>query len=177
MFLHLLESYLQAGVNCKHLHELKERELFIIFRTAYTKSEIIQLLYPIMGIEVDFKAAVLKHKDRVRSKQELAELLGMSGSELHRKFNARVWRNRSILASETKKQGNTIPAQLRFHLYKRGGIRVGFQLRSRFQQVLQEQFRLLVLSELRQEIKKAAKIDTDIQRFAILDNRLVNLDN
>ena len=41
MFLHLLESYLQAGVNCKHLHELKERELFIIFRTAYTKSEII----------------------------------------------------------------------------------------------------------------------------------------
>lgn len=84
MFLHLLESYLQAGVNCKHLHELKERELFIIFRTAYTKSEIIQLLYPIMGIEVDFKAAVLKHKDRVRSKQELAELLGMSGSELHR---------------------------------------------------------------------------------------------
>lgn len=86
MFLHLLESYLQAGVNCKHLHELKERELFIIFRTAYTKSEIIQLLYPIMGIEVDFKAAVLQHKDRVRSKQELAELLGMSGSELHRKF-------------------------------------------------------------------------------------------
>lgn len=86
MFLHLLESYLQAGVNCKHLHELKERELFIIFRTAYTKSEIIQLLYPIMGIEIDFKAAVLKHKDRVRSKQELAKLLGMSGSELHRKF-------------------------------------------------------------------------------------------
>ena len=34
MFLNLLESYLQAGVNCKHLHELKERELFIIFRTA-----------------------------------------------------------------------------------------------------------------------------------------------
>ena len=57
--------------------------------------------------------------------------------------HARVWRNRSILASETKKQGNTIPTQLRFHLYKRGGIRVGLHLRSRFQQVLQEQFRLL----------------------------------
>ena len=42
-FLHLLESYLQAGVNCKHLHELKERELFIIFRTAYTKSEIFEI--------------------------------------------------------------------------------------------------------------------------------------
>ena len=139
-FLHLLESYLQAGVNCKHLHELKERELFIIFRTAYTKSEIIQLLYPIMGIEVDFKAAVLKHKARVRSKQELAELLGMSGSP---QVHARVWRNRSILASETKKQGNTIPTQLRFHLYKRGGIRVGLHFRSWFQQVLQEQFRLL----------------------------------
>lgn len=142
MFLHLLESYLQAGVNCKHLHELKERELFIIFRTAYTKSEIIQLLYPIMGIEVDFKAAVLKHKDRVRSKQELAELLGMSGSELHRKFTQEFGETvQSWL--QKQKQGNTIPAQLRFHLYKRGGIRVGLQLRSRFQQVLQEQFRLL----------------------------------
>lgn len=32
-------------------------------------------------------------------------------------------------------------------------------------------------SELRQEIKKSSKINTDIQRFVILDNRLVNLDN
>lgn len=142
-FLHLLESYLQAGVNCKHLHELKERELFIIFRTAYTKSEIIQLLYPIMGIEVDFKAAVLKHKDRVRSKQELAELLGMSGSELHRKFTQEFGETVQSWLQKQKKQGNTIPTQLRFHLYKRGGIRVGLHLRSRFQQVLQEQFRLL----------------------------------
>jgi len=91
--------------------------------------------------------------------------------------HARVWRNRSILASETKKQGNTIPAQLRFHLYKRGGIRVGLRLRSRFQQVLQEQFRLLAQRIKAGNQKKAAKIGTDIQRFAILDNRLVNLDN
>ena len=177
MFLHLLESYLQAGVNCKHLHELKERELFIIFRTAYTKSEIIQLLYPIMGIEVDFKAAVLKHKDRVRSKQELAELLGMSGSELHRKFTQEFGETVQSWLQKQKKQGNTIPAQLRFHLYKRGGIRVGLQLRSRFQQVLQEQFRLLAQRIKAGNQKKAAKIGTDIQRFVILDNRLVNLDN
>ena len=177
MFLHLLESYLQAGVNCKHLHELKERELFIIFRTAYTKSEIIQLLYPIMGIEIDFKAAVLKHKDRVRSKQELAELLGMSGSELHRKFTQEFGETVQSWLQKQKKQGNTIPTQLRFHLYKRGGIRVGLQLRSRFQQVLQEQFRLLAQRIKAGNQKKAAKIGIDIQRFAILDNRLVNLDN
>ena len=80
------ESYLQAGVSCKHLHEIKERELFIIFRTTYTKREMIRLFHPIMGKEFDFKIAVLQHKDQVYSKKELAQLLGMSNSDLQRKF-------------------------------------------------------------------------------------------
>ena len=86
LFLGLLETYLQAGVSCKHLHEIKERELFIIFRTTYTKREMIRLFHPIMGKEFDFKIAVLQHKDQVYSKKELAQLLGMSNSDLQRKF-------------------------------------------------------------------------------------------
>ncbi|KAA5284635.1 helix-turn-helix domain-containing protein, partial [Bacteroides eggerthii] len=86
LFLGLLETYLQAGVSCKHLHEIKERELFIIFRTTYTKREMIRLFHPIMGKEFDFKIAVLQHRDRVQSKKEMALLLGMSNSDLQRKF-------------------------------------------------------------------------------------------
>lgn len=86
LFLKQMEIYLRAGVNCKFLHEIKERELFIIFRTAYTKAEILRLFHPIMGVKVDFKAAVLQHKDHVGSKKELAQLLGMSDSDLQRKF-------------------------------------------------------------------------------------------
>lgn len=86
LFLKQMEIYLRAGVNCKHLHDIKERELFIIFRTAYTKTEILRLFHPIMGVELDFKVAVLQHKDHVNSKKELAHLLGMSDSDLQRKF-------------------------------------------------------------------------------------------
>lgn len=153
MFLHLLESYLQAGVNCKHLHELKERELFIIFRTAYTKSEIIQLLYPIMGIEVDFKAAVLKHKDRVRSKQELAELLGMSGSELHRKFTQEF--GETVQSWLQKQKNKEILSRLNYDFIsiKEVAYELGFGSAAGFNKYCKNNFGCSP-SELRQEIKK-----------------------
>ena len=153
MFLHLLESYLQAGVNCKHLHELKERELFIIFRTAYTKSEIIQLLYPIMGIEVDFKAAVLKHKDRVRSKQELAKLLGMSGSELHRKFTQEF--GETVQSWLQKQKNKEILSRLNYDFIsiKEVAYELGFGSAAGFNKYCKNNFGCSP-SELRQEIKK-----------------------
>lgn len=152
-FLHLLESYLQAGVNCKHLHELKERELFIIFRTAYTKSEIIQLLYPIMGIEVDFKAAVLQHKDRVRSKQELAELLGMSGSELHRKFTQEF--GETVQSWLQKQKNKEILSRLNYDFIsiKEVAYELGFGSAAGFNKYCKNNFGCSP-SELRQEIKK-----------------------
>ena len=153
MFLHLLESYLQAGVNCKHLHELKERELFIIFRTAYTKSEIIQLLYPIMGIEIDFKAAVLKHKDRVRSKQELAKLLGMSGSELHRKFTQEF--GETVQSWLQKQKNKEILSRLNYDFIsiKEVAYELGFGSAAGFNKYCKNNFGCSP-SELRQEIKK-----------------------
>ena len=153
MFLHLLESYLQAGVNCKHLHELKERELFIIFRTAYTKSEIIQLLYPIMGIEVDFKAAVLQHKDRVRSKQELAELLGMSGSELHRKFTQEF--GETVQSWLQKQKNKEILSRLNYDFIsiKEVAYELGFGSAAGFNKYCKNNFGCSP-SQLRQEIKK-----------------------
>ena len=155
-FLHLLESYLQAGVNCKHLHELKERELFIIFRTAYTKSEIIQLLYPIMGIEIDFKAAVLKHKDRVRSKQELAELLGMSGSELHRKFTQEF--GETVQSWLQKQKNKEILSRLNYDFIsiKEVAYELGFTSAAGFNKYCKNNFGCSP-SELRQEIKKNSK--------------------
>ena len=131
MFLHLLESYLQAGVNCKHLHELKERE-----RNNPTP-------LPYNGNRGRLQGSRSQTQRPGAQQTRAGRIVGHERFRASPQVHARVWRNRSILASETKKQGNTIPTQLRFHLYKRGGIRVGLHLRSRFQQVLQEQFRLL----------------------------------
>lgn len=86
LFLSLLQVYLSSGVNCVHLHEIKEKELFILLRAVYTREELVRLFYPIMGYRVDFKSIVLKNKDTVTSRDELARLTGMSVSDLARKF-------------------------------------------------------------------------------------------
>ena len=112
---------------------------------------------------------------RPGAQQTRTQVAGMSGSELHRKFTQEFGETVEFLATETKKQGNTIPAQLRFHLYKRGGIRVGLSSAAGFNKYCKNNFGCSP-SELKQEIKKKQQ-NTDIQRFAILDNRLVNLDN
>ena len=60
--------------------------MFIIFRTAYTKTEMVRLLHPIMGQRGDFKGAGLQHKDKVSSREELARVMGMSVPDMARKF-------------------------------------------------------------------------------------------
>lgn len=79
-------AYLRAGVNCKHLHSIKEKELFIILRTSYSKQEIVNLFHEIIGTNMSFKAAVLLHVDRVNNREELAQAMGMSITDLARKF-------------------------------------------------------------------------------------------
>ena len=86
LFLELMDAYLRAGVNCKHLHSIKEKELFIILRTSYSKQEIVNLFHEIIGTNMSFKAAVLLHVDRVNNREELAQAIGMSITDLARKF-------------------------------------------------------------------------------------------
>lgn len=86
LFLELMDAYLRADVNCKHLHSIKEKEVFIILRTSYAKQEIINLFHEIIGVNVNFKAAVLLHADHVSSREELAQAMRMSITDLARKF-------------------------------------------------------------------------------------------
>lgn len=86
-FLESMRCYLEAGVNCKHLHALKEKELFIILRTSYGREEVVNLFYPIIGRDINFKGAVLSNAEKAGSREELATLLNMSVPDLTRKFN------------------------------------------------------------------------------------------
>lgn len=89
LFLELMDIYLKAGVNCRHLHSIKEKELFIILRTSYTKQEIVSLFHEIIGAGMDFKSAVLLHAEHVTGRNELAQAMGMSVTDLARKFRER----------------------------------------------------------------------------------------
>ena len=86
LFLRSMDTYLKAGVNCRHLHSIKGKELFIILRTSYTKQEIVSLFREIIGTGMDFKSTVLLYAEHVTSRNELAQAMGMSVTDLARKF-------------------------------------------------------------------------------------------
>lgn len=110
LFLELMEVYLKAGVNCKHLHAIKEKEVFIILRTSYNKQEIVNLFHEIIGMNVSFKAAVLLHADYVNSRGELAQAMGMSITDLARKFKMEF--GESVYSWLMKQKNKRIISQL-----------------------------------------------------------------
>ncbi len=95
-FLDLLRAYLEKGLKSEYLHEIKEKELFILLRGYYTREEIVCLLYPIIGTS-DFKNFVLKNYLEVNNVAELVDLSGMGRTAFDSKFreefgiSARQW--------------------------------------------------------------------------------------
>ncbi len=79
-------DYLNAGMSCPHLHEIKQKELFLIFKRFYTDEEKIQLFYHALGRDPSFTEAVLSHYMKVRTAQELASMLGYSSKTFEKLF-------------------------------------------------------------------------------------------
>lgn len=86
-FLELLSLCLADGLNCKYYHELKADEIMILYRAYYTKEELAQFFYPILGLSIDFRALVLSNYRDARTVEELAQKTGYSVSKFKRKFN------------------------------------------------------------------------------------------
>ena len=86
-FIDLLVFCLKSGMNCAHLHEIKHKEFFLYLRGFYTKEEIVQLFFPIMGKKLKFKDMVLKNYSKAENVEELIELLKMSKNAFYAKFS------------------------------------------------------------------------------------------
>ncbi|RHV94462.1 helix-turn-helix domain-containing protein [Culturomica massiliensis] len=86
-FIDLLVFCLKSGMNCAHLHEIKHKEFFLYLRGFYTKEEIVQLFFPIMGKKLKFKDMVLKNYTKAENVEELIELLKMSKNAFYAKFS------------------------------------------------------------------------------------------
>jgi AraC-like DNA-binding protein len=84
-FLDLLETYLDGGIECEHLHEIKQKEFFLVLRRCYSKDEILNLLHPIIGIS-DFKNFILRNYQRVDNVGDLADMSGMGRTAFDCKF-------------------------------------------------------------------------------------------
>jgi AraC-like DNA-binding protein len=79
--------YLGHKILCRHLHVIKQKEVFLIFRTFYTKEEMARFLAPMLNKDMDFKAFVLQHYQEVKTVEELANMCKMSVRSFNRKFN------------------------------------------------------------------------------------------
>ena len=88
MFADLMENYLTTNVKCSYLHELKQKELFVLMGSDYTRAELLELFYPIAGGSIDFRSRVLENFTNEISVFELAQKFGMSYTNFLRKFKA-----------------------------------------------------------------------------------------
>lgn len=85
-FLDGMRYYMEAGINCSHLHDIKEKELMLIIRASYSKKSVLELFHPILGSNISFKESVLLLSDTIFNRTDLATQLNMSVTDLDRKF-------------------------------------------------------------------------------------------
>jgi AraC-like DNA-binding protein len=95
-FLDTMVYYLGEGLNCEHLHEIKEKELFLLLRAFYNRTELSKLFHEILG-ESDFRSLIVQNYMKVKSIGELASLANMGRTTFDSKFksvfgvSARQW--------------------------------------------------------------------------------------
>ncbi len=85
-FLDQLGYYLRNGINCEHLHEIKQKEMFLIFKWFYPKEELARLFRPMAGKSTGFKARILENYEKAGNVDALARQLGMSRSNFDVRF-------------------------------------------------------------------------------------------
>lgn len=85
-FLNLLAYCIRAGVNCMHLHTIKHQEAFLYIHGFYTREEVAQLFYPIVGKSLSFRETIVNLASEAISVNDLVERTNMSRRTFQRKF-------------------------------------------------------------------------------------------
>lgn len=85
-YVELVEDYISGDIRCRFLHELKQKELFVVMTWEYTHLQLLELFYPILGGNIDFKSRVMERYKGKMSAKELAQGFGMCYSGFMRKF-------------------------------------------------------------------------------------------
>lgn len=85
-FIALMEEYIEKQIRCSYLHELKQKELFVLMGAEYSTRDLVELFYPVSGGNVDFKSRILENYHSDIEVAELAKRFGMSYSAFLRRF-------------------------------------------------------------------------------------------
>lgn len=85
-FLDMLYQFISDGIRCGSYFDSKIKEMFLILRTYYEKSDILHFLYPLLSNDMAFSDIILSNYTRVKTVSELAELTNYSLSGFQKKF-------------------------------------------------------------------------------------------
>lgn len=85
-FLVLLSDCLNDGLGCSHFHNWKVQELFVLLRAYYSKEELAQFFYPILGQDIDFKDFILTNYTTIFDITEFAQKANMTPATFNRRF-------------------------------------------------------------------------------------------
>jgi AraC-like DNA-binding protein len=85
-YMHTLVKYLKLGINSEFMHKLKFQELFFLLAELYTKKEMTNLFYPLLGQSPDFKNQIMQYFSTVNNVDELAKKMGMGRGNFDIKF-------------------------------------------------------------------------------------------
>lgn len=85
-FIDLMIIYLEDKINCEHLHELKQKEMFFNFKWYYSNKEQALLFHNLSIVTYEFKRTILENYQKVSNTDEMAQLLGMSRRKFEVKF-------------------------------------------------------------------------------------------
>lgn len=113
-YLDLLARYLNDGLQCDRLHEVKEKEIFMIFMWYYSDQEFVRLFYPIIVKSLDFRTMVMKNYTKAKSVSELAYMVGMSRSKFDYKFREEFGMSAKEFMQER------MAAKIRYYMTKPG---------------------------------------------------------
>lgn len=86
-YINLLDLYMQDGINCIRLYEMKKQEIFLLLRAYYEKELLATFFAPILDKEdIQFKNFVLQKCLHAKNVQDLAYMANYSTSGFIKKF-------------------------------------------------------------------------------------------
>lgn len=86
-FLDILIHCIRNKMNCFHLHDLMQKEFFLLLRGFYDKEKIAVLFFPIVGKDMDFKSFIIQNYDKVNDVEQLILLSNLGRSSFFVKFS------------------------------------------------------------------------------------------
>jgi AraC-like DNA-binding protein len=85
-FLDILSIYLRNNIYCSRLQLIKTEELLLCLHCFYSKGDLAQFFFPIIGQSLEFRQVICENINQVTSIQELIKLTHLRKTTFYQKF-------------------------------------------------------------------------------------------